>query len=179
MNTARDHRVQAWFHSLREAVASRNEPLYHQRVVEFLLTQEGVLFVQRNLDTPAAHRVMAAVYRRVAPALGINAPEDLLARMQSLGDVPASPESDTTLSRGPDALAPTFMRYLRLGRDWSRGGRLDASYGVALAVFLFEPLLELFEDAGEDPVGHESEQRHDASTTRPLTAAAARYKLFA
>jgi hypothetical protein len=178
MNTARDHRVQAWFHSLREAIASRNEPLYRERVVEFLLTQEGVSFVQRNLDTPAAHRVMAAVYGRVAPALGIKAPEDLLARMHSLDDAPASHESGTALARGADSLAPTFMHYLRLGRDWSRGGRLDASYGVALAVFLFEPVLELFEHDGFDPVGQEQAGLSDASQALQ-PAAARRYKLFA
>jgi hypothetical protein len=150
MNTARDHRVQAWFHSLREAVAARNEPLYRERVTEFLLTQEGVSFVQRNLDTPAAHRVMAAVYQRVAPELGIRAPEDLLARMNSLDDPPASAALGAPLQVGPESLASTFVYYLRLGRDWSRGGRLDASYGVALAVFLFEPLLVLFEHGSDD-----------------------------
>jgi hypothetical protein len=174
MNTARDHRVQAWFHSLREAVASRDEPLYRERVIDFLLTQEGVSFVQRNLDTPAAHRVMAAVYRRVAPALGIKAPEDLLARMQSLGDAPAGHETSAATTCGPASLAPTFTHYLRLGRDWSRGGRLDASYGVALAVFLFEPLLELFEDDADDAASHELAKRQDASRAQPPGA-----KLFA
>jgi hypothetical protein len=176
MSTPCDHRVQAWFHSLREAVALRNEPLYRERVIEFLLTQEGISFVQRNLDTPAAHRVMASVYRRVAPALGLEGPEDLLARMQSLGDAPSGRETDaaTATTCSPAALAPTFTHYLRLGRDWSRGGRVDASYGVALAVFLFEPLLELFEDAGVEAAKDERVTRQGASRAQPAGG-----KLFA
>jgi hypothetical protein len=179
MNTARDPRVQAWFHSLREAIASRDEPLYHERVVDFLLTQEGVLFVRRNLDTPAAHNVMAAVYRRVAPALGIGAPEDLLAQMKTLDDARTSDASGAPTLQGTDALAWTFMRYLRLGRDWARGGRLDDSYGVALAVFMFEPLLALFDNVGDDLNDEARDGKKGDTPAQPLPDRDAGYKMFA
>ncbi len=171
MNTARDHRVQAWFHSLREAVASRDEPLYRERVVEFLLTQEGVSFVQRNLDTPAAHRVMAAVYQRVAPALSLSAPEDLLAKMHSLDDAPAHAAPAAQANAGAELMSAAFTHYLRLGRDWARGARLDASYGVALAVFLFEPLLALFDREGDGLV--DDDHAEETATARSSASMAA------
>jgi hypothetical protein len=148
MNAPRDHRVQAWFHSLREAVASRNEPLYRERVVQFLITPEGASFVQRNLDTAAARAVMAAVYERLAPALELRAPTELLDRLLGLGDAPASDEIEGSPGHGDAAtMALAFLRYLRLGKEWSRACGLDATYGVALALLFFEPLLLLFDEA--------------------------------
>jgi hypothetical protein len=142
MNPTRDHRVQAWFHSLREAVAERNEPLYRQHVVQFLITAEGVSFVERNLTTPAARGLMSVVYARLVPALDLKSPNDLLALMKTLDTADASEAAN-----GDErSLASTFMHYLRLGRDWARACRADASFGVALAVLLFEPLLVLFDE---------------------------------
>jgi hypothetical protein len=160
MNAGGDHRVQAWFHSLREAVAERNEPLYRQHVVQFLITAEGVSFVERNLNTPAARAVMAGVYARLAPALGLQSPNDLLERMKMLDSADAH---EAAASSGePPSLAATFMHYLRLGRDWARACRADASFGVALAVLLFEPLLVLFDDdgAGVDPAHAQAAATH-------------------
>lgn len=142
MNSSGDHRVQAWFHSLRDAVAERNEPLYRQHVVQFLITPEGVSFVERNLGTPAARGLMARVYARISPSLGLQSPNDLLERMKALDTA----EAHEATSGDERSMAATFMHYLRLGRDWSRACRADASYGVALAVMLFEPLLVLFDD---------------------------------
>ncbi len=146
-----DHRVQAWFHSLRDAIGARDEPLYRERVAQFLITAEGVSFVQRNLDTPAARGVMAVAYERLMPVLGLTSPADLLARMIELKDVDANDEHTSESS-----MASTFMHYLRLGRAWARACQIDLSFGVALAMLLFEPLLVLFEDAGgigaADPV---------------------------
>jgi hypothetical protein len=152
MTCAGDHRVQAWSHSLREAVAARDEPLYRQHVVQFLITAEGVSFVERKLNTPAARGVMSAVYARLAPALGLQSPNDLLERMKTLDT--ADDNGAAAGGDGPPSLAATFMHYLRLGRDWARACRADASFGVALAVLLFEPLLVLFdaEGAGVKPV---------------------------
>jgi hypothetical protein len=113
-------------------------------VVQFLITAEGVSFVERNLNTPAARGVMAGVYTRLAPALGLQSPTDLLDLMKALDTA----EANEAASSDAQSLAATFMHYLRLGRDWSRACRADASFGVALAVLLFEPLLALFDDEG-------------------------------
>ncbi len=145
MKPIRDHRVQAWFHSLREAVAERNEPLYRQHVVQFLITAEGVSFVERNLNTPAARGLMSVVYARLAPALDLKSPNDLLALMKTLDTA----DANEAASSDPHSLGATFLHYLRLGRDWARACRADASFGVALAVLLFEPLLVLFDEGGD------------------------------
>jgi hypothetical protein len=155
MSMPRDHRVEAWFHSLRDAVGARNEPLYRRHVTEFLSTVEGLLFVQRNLNNPVAHGVMSKVYCSLVPELGLSSPEDLLERMNTLDRSGSAETVDNDASMGA-----VFLHYLRLGRDWSKTYQTDPSYGVALAALLFEPLLALFNaDPESAPAAAEPDAR--------------------
>jgi hypothetical protein len=135
-----DHRVQAWFHSLRDAIGARNEPLYRERVVQFLITAEGVSFTQRNLDTPAARGVMEVVYRRLQPLLDLRSPDDLLDHLRDAASSGSGPDDGS--------MASTFTHYLRIGHKWSQICEIEPSYGVALALLLFEPLSALWDVEG-------------------------------
>jgi hypothetical protein len=139
MNGRGDPNAQAWSHALRAAIAARDEPLYRQRVMEFLVTPEGGAFVQRNLQDKRAHEVMCDSYRHLAPALGLNHPNDLIGWVR---DDEAAPR---LIAEGATDVVSMFLPYVRYGRDWARAANADVSVGIALACLFFEPVLGLCE----------------------------------
>jgi hypothetical protein len=143
MNAASPADNQACKTALREAIAARNEPLYQQKLMQFLVTREGFVFVEDLMHRQAALAVMRRSFHALAAPLGLSHPDDLVSwlRNDEAAPRPAEPGAKDVVSMA--------LPYFRFARGWARAAHKESSYAVALAMLFFEPVLGLCEGPGD------------------------------
>jgi hypothetical protein len=166
MNTERDVDNKAWTTALREAIAARDEGLYRRKLMQFLATREGFMFVEGLMKKPAALAVMRRSFRALAAPLGLSHPNDLVAWLQKDEAAP-QPVKD-----GARDVVSMAVPYFRFARGWARAVHKEDSYAVALAMMFFEPVLGLC-DLSARPVKQSTDAapQRDASPSTPVAGA--------
>lgn len=157
----------AWTTALREAIAARNEPLYRRKVMQFLATREGFVFVEELMNRPASLAVMRRTYQALAAPLGLSHPNDLVLwlRDDEAALRPAQPGSKDVVSMA--------LPYFRFARGWARAAHKESSYAVALAMLFFEPVLQLCEPAANAAAPSATEGAPHAQVQEPAAREAA------
>jgi hypothetical protein len=142
MNVSGKADNKAWVGTLRDAIGAGDERLYRQKLMQFLVTREGVSFVEAVLRRPSTLAVMRRSYRALSVPLDLKHPNDLVAWLLEDEATPV------VINKDSRAVASMALPYFRFARGWARAAHKDSSYAVALALMFFEPVLQLCEARG-------------------------------
>lgn len=136
----------AWVSALRDAIDAGDESLYRQTLRRFLGTREGVAFIEALMQRPAALAVMRRSYRALCTPLGLKHPNDLVAWLPAEETAPVEVKEDAR------SVVSMALPYFRFASGWARAAHKDSSYAIALALLLFEPVVQLCGKHTKTPV---------------------------
>jgi hypothetical protein len=103
-----------WTRALREAMAAQDKRRYHQTLMRFLSTRQGVTCVDTMLRSASAPAIMRRSFDRLAPAMNLSRAADLARWMRDDARVPAKAADDSA-----NDIASLAVPYLRFARDWA------------------------------------------------------------